>query len=156
MALPTQISDTVRRLNPQLFGTTEQVQRVIKDTISAFTTPKKMIRQCQGDGLNRWEREYLAILTATNPGASIHREVSLPLANGLRYKVDFLVAADATNGHKDRVSCVIGYEVKGHRKPTGIAKIKMAARVYPWITFKLVTKQGKRRGGGWDVERVLP
>lgn len=128
----------------------------IAPAVTPAASAPKRIRQHQGDGMNKWEREYLAVITANNPASSIHREVSLPLANGLRYKLDFLVATDATNGHEDRVSCVIGYEVKGHRRPTGIAKVKMAARLFPWIAFKLVTKQGKRRGGGWDIEPVLP
>lgn len=112
-------------------------------------TQKKRIRQRQGDGMNKWERAYLARLESV--WRHVHREVSLPLANGLRYKVDFLCARDLDDGGFS----IEGHEVKGRARSTGIAKIKMAASVYPWIRFFLATKN-KRAASGWDIERVLP
>jgi hypothetical protein len=106
----------------------------------------KRIRQRQGDGMNKWEREFRDYIAPQFE--NIHREVSLPLANGLRYKLDFLCV--------DKLGVVMGYEVKGFARSTGIAKLKMAASVYPWIKFVLVTKQGKMKGGGWDKEAVMP
>lgn len=114
---------------------------------------KKRIRQHAGDGMNNWEREYAAKLAAQYPGCAIHREVSLPLANGLRYKVDFLVAVHDKESGK---ASVFGYEVKGLARSTGIAKAKMAARIFPWILFTLATKRRKKHGGGWSEETVLP
>ena len=110
------------------------------------------LRQNQGDGMNKTERAFLGYLQAAfDPKlATIHREVSLPLANGCRYKLDFLVG--------DRVvpsqGCltVHGFEVKGFARDDAIVKLTVAARVYPWITFTLVSK---RKGGGWDFEGVL-
>lgn len=144
MPLPSTVSDATRRLNPQLFATTEQVRGIIKATVE-----KARIRQHKGDGMNRWEREYLAVLDVQ--WSHIHREVSLPLANGLRYKVDFLCVST-----KQPALEVVGYEVKGRARSTGIAKLKMAASLYPWIVFFLVTKRRKKDGGGWTEERVLP
>jgi hypothetical protein len=104
---------------------------------------KKRIRQCQGDGMNKWEREWRDRIAPFYE--HIHREVSLPLANGLRYKVDFLCV--------DQFGAVFGHEVKGIARATGIAKLKMAAALYPWIAFRLVTKRGQGRDD-WDVEDV--
>ena len=109
---------------------------------------KKRVQQHAGDGMNGWERAYRAELIMTFPGWTCHREVSLPLANGLRYKVDFLVGKPGATP--------LGFEVKGQARAAGIAKLKMAATLYPWITFKLVTKKRKKDGGGWDVQNILP
>jgi hypothetical protein len=98
--------------------------------------------------MNQWERQYFGQLLGTWP--YVYREVAFPLANGLRYKVDFLCARTA-NGLE-----VEAHEVKGRALPAGIAKIKMAATLYPWIKFKLVTKRRAREGGGWSIEPVLP
>lgn len=109
----------------------------------------KPIRQRQGgDGCNRWEREFWAKLAADFPTASIHREVALPLANGLRYKVDFIV------GSAHGPTRPLAYEVKGQKRASGIAKLKMAATLYPWITFHIATKP--RKGGAWQIDQVFP
>lgn len=110
---------------------------------------KKRLRQHQGDGMNGWERAYLARLKADHPDAHIHRPVSLPLCNGVVYKIDFLVGTLTDAGIR-----IEGHEIKGRARPTGIVKIKMAAQEYPWISFFLATKQRKGDGGGWDIEPV--
>ena len=112
---------------------------------------KKRIRQHQGDGLNKWEREYRALLLLKWPDCFLHREVSLPLANGVKYKLDFLRVLITDDG----CHCM-GFEVKGQARSTGIVKVKVAAQAYPWITFRLVTKRRKKDGGGWSEETVLP
>lgn len=43
------------------------------------------------------------------------------------------------------------HEVKGLWRDDARAKIKIAADMYP-VTFKAVTKQAKKHGGGWKVE----
>ena len=124
----------------------------VADLPQASAAVRQPIRQrVKGDGMNKWERQFLTHLKFTLPTSSIHREVSLPLANGLRYKVDFLVGREiqgATGG-----ADVVGYEVKGFRRAAGIAKLKMAASVYPWIKFSLVTRE---KGGGWKFTEVFP
>lgn len=111
----------------------------------------KRIRQKAGDGMNGWEREFRESYLVPR-WLHIHREVSLPLANGLRYKVDFL-CAHTGQIWAGEVRDIIGYEVKGQARAAGIAKLKMAARLYPWIGFRLVTK---RKGSGWDIQEILP
>ncbi len=115
--------------------------------IEVVKAPKR-IRQHAGDNMNRWEREYQELLKTQ--WEHVYREVSLPLANGVRYKVDFLCAS------ADSTLTVSAFEVKGHARSTGIVKLKIAARLFPWIQFHLVTKRKKAHSGGWDVECVLP
>lgn len=44
------------------------------------------------------------------------------------------------------------HEVKGYWLDDARVKIKAAAKQFPWFTFKAVTRQPKKRGGGWEVE----
>lgn len=39
------------------------------------------------------------------------------------------------------------------KRDDAAVKLKVAARTFPWIAFHLVTK---RKGGGWDIQAVLP
>ncbi len=110
--------------------------------VQATQVTAKRIRQHQGDGMNKWEREWRERITPFYE--HIHREVSLPLANGLRFKIDFLCV--------DRFGAVFGHEVKGRCLPAGIAKLKMAATIYPWISFRMAGKVD----GEWVTEDVKP
>jgi hypothetical protein len=103
---------------------------------------KNRIRQ-NSAGLNKTEAAYLQKLKADG-WKHIYREPGLPLANGVKYNVDFLVVNEAGR--------VEGHEVKGRAFSTGIVKLKVAASLFPWIGFKLITK----RGSGWAIEEVMP
>ncbi|AHF89528.1 hypothetical protein OPIT5_03895 [Opitutaceae bacterium TAV5] len=111
----------------------------IKPTVAPSAKPR--IRQKSGDGLNGWEREHLGRIRPL--WHHIYREPTLPLANGVVYKPDFLVV---------RAGEIEGHEVKGQHKPAGIAKVKVAARLYPWIKFRLFWKEK----GQWKTQEVLP
>jgi len=139
--IPDKVSKSFKRLNPGLFAVGVGQARAVN---ASLMVKKPMIRQRKGDGMNKWEREFYQILTSLNQ--NVHREVSLPLANGLRYKVDFIVGGKRLDGGSN----VLGYEVKGFRRSTGIAKLKMAAALYTWITFYLVT----REKGVWQYQEV--
>jgi len=125
--------------------------RAMSGAVASASTDAKRIRQHQGDGMNKWEREYRALILKKWPDCFIHREVSFPLANGVKYKLDFLRVLITDDG----CNCV-GFEVKGQARQAGIIKVKIAAQAYPWITFRLVTKRRKKDGGGWAEETVLP
>jgi len=116
--------------------------------------PAQIIRQRTGDGMNKWERDFLDCLKGSYSGelTTIHREVSLPIGNGVRYKLDFLVGLKFSKDTQG--SMVSGYEVKGQRRAAGIVKLKVAAGLYPWITFWLVTKG--RESGAWTFQEVQP
>lgn len=73
-----------------------------------------------------------------------YEPVTLKLARGLRYTPDFLaqhVPEDPLEAHR-----LVFYEVKGWSKNRreGMAKLKMAAHVCPWVTFVLVEYRGGR------------
>lgn len=154
---PKYQAEVLRQLEPQskpLGQARAQAVRQV-EVVPAPTKPKG-IRQHQGDGMNKWERAFLAELRSRYSGSlvSIHREVSLPIGNGVRYKVDFVVAMKLSED--GGASIVRAFEVKGQFRSTGIVKLKVAASTYPWIEFFLVTKQKKKAGGGWDIEGVRP
>lgn len=155
MSMPN-IGEATRRLNPQIFGTTGSVQRGCAESLLAETATvrKKRIRQKCGDGMNKTERAFLAYLQAHyGTACTIHREVSLPLANGVRYKVDFMTGMP----NKDDDSAIVrAYEVKGYARDDAIVKLKVAATLYPWIRFLLVTKLKSGSEVGWSFESVKP
>lgn len=124
----------------------------------AAPTKKKRIRQHQGDGMNKTERAYMAHLKATFPNAVHHSQTfSLRLANGSNYRPDFisvwtLYPASEAGSATVRLSA---WETKGFKREASAVRIKVAASLFPWIKFHLVTKKKKREGGGWDVQEII-
>ncbi len=105
---------------------------------------KKRIRQ-NGSGLNKTEQAFHDYLLQFHPVSEIYSQrITLLLANGVRYTPDFLVRNRGT---------LAAYETKGFMRDDAAVKLKVAASLYPWITFHLVTK---KKGGGWDIQTVLP
>lgn len=101
------------------------------------------LRQKRGPKLNKLETAWQDELRRTYPDATIRAQsVTLVLANGVRYTPDFF---DLTNRR--------AWETKGFMRDDAAVKIKMAATLYPEITFTLVTKV---RGGGWNHQEMLP
>lgn len=120
-------------------------------TPAKIEAPKDRLRQNHA-GMNKTEAAFFEHLTQSNPAAHVYREPTLPIANGCRYKPDFLVATDATNGHAAPVAQVAAYEVKGHMRDDAAVKLKVAASAYPWIAFHLVTRA---KGGAWQIQHIL-
>ncbi len=110
---------------------------------------KKRLRQKSGDGMNATERAFFEYLPESRSGKIYVQSITLKLGNGVRYTPDFIVV-DEGNLH------LTAYEVKGFMRDDAAVKIKVAASLYPWIDFRLVTKKKKRDGGGWAIENVLP
>ena len=109
-------------------------------------TAKARLRQKAGDGLNKTERAFLGHLKGLWPVGEVRsQDITLRLANGVRYTPDFVAVAPGDYFH--------AYEVKGFMRDDAAVKLKVAATAYPWISFHLVTK---RKGGGWDIQAVLP
>lgn len=133
--------DEARRVNPQVFGTTEQLQGIIRDTVSQ--AGKQRLRQKTGEKLNKTETAFLEWLRARFPKESIRAQaVTLVLGNGVRYTPDFTSLKDG-----------LAWETKGFMRDDAAVKIKIAASLYPEIRFHLVTK---RKGGDWDIQVILP
>lgn len=118
--------------------------------------PGARLRQ-NGKGPNKTEAAFEAHLRASPVGEGreiLVQAVTLLIANGCRYTPD-LFLTPSWRGHKNLVT-PIAYEVKGYMREDAAVKIKVAARAYPWILFRLVTKRRKKAGGGWSVQDILP
>ncbi len=100
-------------------------------------------------GPNKTEAAFAAHIRSLYPSSTIYeQEVTLVLANGLRYTPDIFFPG---RGVKPAF-----YEVKGFMRDDAAAKIKVAAWVHSWADFWLVTKRTRKQGGGWQIEIVLP
>jgi hypothetical protein len=111
---------------------------------AVVSTGKKRLRQ-SSTGLNKTEAAYLEHLRGGYPGGQIYTQaITLKIGNGVRYTPDFVII--------DKPS-VTACEVKGFMRDDAAVKVKVAASLYPWITFFLVSK---RKGGGWDIQEILP
>lgn len=159
MPLPTNISDATRRLNPQIFGvsiSSTSVEKAKTDMPTKLVagivmpdTAKKRLRQHQGDGLNKTERAYLAELKFMYPNAEIFPQaLSFRIGNGANFRPDFIVRRHFAGSGL----YLEAHETKGFKREAAAVRIKVAASMYPWIKFFLVTK---RKGSGWDIEPVL-
>ncbi len=97
---------------------------------------------------SKWEREYHKVLLLSEYPYCEYEPISLNLAKGSRYTPDF-VTRDADGN----VTC---WEVKGFWREAARVRIKVAARLLPWMRFVAVTKTRKKDGGGWKEEIFTP
>lgn len=124
-----------------------------KGAVAFVMTPmpvaaKKRIRQ-SAKGPNKTERAFFAWLHATFQQHLHHEQaVTFQIANGCRYTPDAVSFSSLTGK-------MFAWEVKGFMRDDAAVKLKVAARMFPCVTFRLATK---RRGGidGWSIEDVLP
>lgn len=94
--------------------------------------------------LNKTERAYLALLRSFPYEWIGIQNITLKLADDLRFTPDFSFI------HKGRFTLV---DVKGgYVREDAFIKIKTAARLFPWATFLIV----KRVEGGWDHQEIKP
>lgn len=94
--------------------------------------------------LNKTERAYLAFIRCLGFAWIGVQNVTLKLADDTRYTCDFFVIDK--NGHAQ------GREVKGFFRDDAKVKIKVAARLFPWIEFQVVRKSKN----GWEHQTVKP
>lgn len=139
-------NDILSKINPRYHA---QIAAQTGGKVTGAAKPS--IRQNRS-GMNKTEARFFDYVRRMGPTLHIHREVSLPLANGVRYKLDFLVARPGTDPVRNTYATVVGYEVKGHHRDDAIVKLKVAAKEYPWITFFLVHD----RDGVWSFEQIFP
>jgi hypothetical protein len=109
---------------------------------------KPRLRQRRTPKLNKLELAWLDVLQRQHPTDRIHSQsITLQLGNGVRYTPDFVVVMPglATEG-------ITAYETKGrHMWDDAAVKLKVAAALYPWIKFVLVSRN---EVGAWRVEEV--
>ena len=139
------LADIPARLLPEV-----ERQLAGKRTVEA-PAPKRL-RQRSAPKLNKTEAAFAAWLRArASDLAVIHEQaIKLTLANGTTYTPDFVVAIPtglATEGDD-----VTAYEVKGFMRDDASVKLKVAASLYPWIRFVLVSKG--TQGREWDFQEV--
>lgn len=144
MSLPT-CNDTVRRLNPHLFGPPIATHGQVCAPMGDHGKPR--LRQRTGPKLNKTESAFFENLKATM-GAAKHyaQSITFLIGNGVRFTPDFVSIFEFPK-------MIIAWETKGFMRDDAAVKIKVAAATYPSIVFKLVTR---KKGGGWDVQEVLP
>lgn len=162
------VSDAVRKLNPGVFGqdivpkqfkTPNPLAGPFEDNPKAKIPQKPRLRQDR-KGPNKLEAEFEAWLREEwkNKEACITPQgVNLWLANGVRYCPDFILAITRHRENDTPWIEVHAYETKGgFMRDDAAVKLKVAAHLHGWITFHLVTKIPKKKGGGWNIEKVLP
>lgn len=94
--------------------------------------------------LNKWEAQWLAVLRSRYFAWIGIQSVTLKLADDCRYTPDFWTLGV---GGK-----LIAWEVKGFMREDAKIKIKVAARIFSWVQFVLVTRDGK----SWKESVVKP
>jgi hypothetical protein len=109
---------------------------------SKSKTSATLLRQ-NTKGPNKLEAAFAAVLRAENPGVQIREQaVTLLLANGVRYTPDMMILEP---GRQE------AWETKGHMRDDAACKLKIAASIWPQITFWLVW----RKAGVWHRQRIL-
>ena len=94
--------------------------------------------------MNRMEKAFAGELDLWKIAGEIQEyqfeSVKLKLAKGCYYTPDFLVVKDH----------IYFYEVKGFMRDDAAVKLKIAARLFPWAQFILVTQDGS----GWKFQSI--
>lgn len=124
-----------------------------KTCTQPYAAPAKPIIRQAKPQVNRWEAEFAAIARARHGDCLHEQSFSLRLGNGAWFKPDIFVFDDNPMLIDRRP---VAYEVKGFAREAAVARIKIAAGLYPEIRFVLVRKRRKAEGGGWQEQEVLP
>jgi hypothetical protein len=99
--------------------------------------------------MNRLESAWALQLEAMKRDGQIlhyaYEPVTLKLGHDTRYTPDFLVVWAGGEITFD--------ETKGWMRDDALVKLRVAARAFPYFTFRLVRK-GKRGERAWSVEEV--
>lgn len=141
-------SESVRRLNPHLFGPSGP-DVTAASMLKEIDRQPKRIRQDSKPLLNKLEEQFLAVLELELPEHTTIWKQALRwrLGNGIWYKPDF--AANLTHDHHG-FTC---WEVKGpHAFRGGFENLKVAAGLYPEVAWWLVWKES----GRWERQMVRP
>lgn len=141
--IPTQVSKSVRKRNPHLYGGPDFLKDLAEPLI--YDKPAKRIRQSSKPVLNKLEQEWFEwLLRCYSTEIVFPQAIRFKLGNGIWYKPDFVTFGPLG---------VCAFEVKGpfsHRG--GFENLKVAASKYTKITWTLVWKEQ----GQWKEQIVLP
>jgi len=146
--IPKNVSESVRRRNPHLYGPVVGGVEACQPKQTAIPTLQNRIRQNSKPLMNKLETEFYNRTWSATESKRVHiQAITFKLANGLRYTPDF-VWQDICDSRWQ----IIAYEVKGAWVDgDSFPKLKMAATVFPEITWLLVWKES----GVWKEQRVL-
>lgn len=109
--------------------------------------PEKPRLKQKKHGLNKTEAEFLEYLKTAGIEA-YPQAVTFTIGNGCRYTPDFFTFSHAGKPQ--------AWEVKGFMRDDAAVKIKVAARMFPYVVFELVSKKNKKQGGGWQFQLIEP
>jgi hypothetical protein len=141
--IPQGVSESVRRRNPELYGTS------IDPTSIVMATPPKRIRQDSRPLMNKLEQEWYSVLRVRHKIVCA-QSIRFKLGNGIWYKPDFLAWPVGFESQDARMRA---FEVKGpHAFRGGFENLKVVAHQYPQIKWTLVWKDN----GQWKEQTVLP
>ena len=97
--------------------------------MKAVTKPKEVAYE------SKWEQQYAMVLDLLVRSGAIeaywYQPVKIILANRTTYTPDFLI--------QDKLGNLEFHEVKGYKRDDAMVKLKVAAAVVPWASFKLIT-----------------
>ncbi len=98
-------------------------------------------------GMNSWEKQYAGWLATMQAGGEVlwwaFEPIRVRLADNSFFKPDFLVV-----WHDGEITAD---EIKGVEREAAIVRWKVAAGLIPWVTFRMLTKEGS----GWKVTRKI-
>lgn len=113
-------------------------------------TVKAKAQRRQAGVMNQTEAKYAAHLLSLKDAGLVYdfafEGVTFVLANRTRYTPDFLVITQDGS--------VEFHEVKGYWRDDAKVKIKIAARMFPWFTFRAY--RWKNKTVGWLEETFDP
>lgn len=136
-ALKESKNEAFRRRNPNAF--------LVMEPKTDFVTGGLAVAINSDEAkLNKTERAYLAFIRCIGFAWIGVQNVTLKLGNDCRYTPDFFVINQ--QGHAQ------AREVKGFMRDDALVKLKVAARLFPWIEFQVVRKTKN----GWEHQTVKP
>lgn len=142
----TSRSESFRKLNPELFPSPALDPGIVakfRPKPGATPTLRQPHRKT-----SEIEAAFGIELRREFPDGRIYEQWPIPIGSGCNYYVDFLVVT-GTPAFGFRLRA---FEVKGWRREAGQVKLKVAARLFPWIVFFFVT----RSPAGWNRRIVSP
>lgn len=113
-------------------------------TITAITLMAQISPTYDVSMLNKTEAKYLDYLKSLNPQWLGVQCIKLKLAKNTTYTPDFWAI--------DHLGVLHAREVKGFWRDDARVKIKVAARMYPWVRFTAATLVKQR----WQHEEIKP
>lgn len=120
---------------PELFSPEKPVKSLPRPNLKASNDESK---------LNKTEAAWLAELRIRNPKFLGIQAMTFKLGDDCRYTPDFIEISQ-----EDKF---IAWEVKGFMRDDALVKLKVAARMFPFLDFYVV----KRIKGSWETKKINP